>query len=39
MKKHLTQSEFEAMRRNVILFAVYAAALAVVVFDIVVWRP
>ena len=39
MKKHLTQSEFEAMRRNVIWFAVYAVALAVVVFDVMVWRP
>jgi hypothetical protein len=37
--KRLTQPEFEAMRRNVILFAVYAAALAVVVFDLFVWRP
>jgi hypothetical protein len=37
--KRLTQSDFEAMRRNVILFAVYAAALAVVVFDLFVWRP
>jgi hypothetical protein len=39
MKNPLTQSDFEAIRRNVILFAVYAAALAVVVFDVMVWRP
>jgi hypothetical protein len=37
--KHIYKSDFEAMRRNVIWFAVYAAALAVVVFDVVVWRP
>jgi hypothetical protein len=39
MKNPLTQSDFEAMRRNVILFAVYAAALAVVMLDLFVWRP
>ena len=39
MKNPLTQSDFETMRRNVILFAAYAAALAVVMFDIFVWRP
>jgi len=39
MKNPLTQSDFESIRRNVILFAVYAAALAVVVLDLFVWRP
>jgi hypothetical protein len=37
--KHIYKSDFAAMRRNVILFAVYAAALAVVMFDVFVWRP
>ncbi len=37
--KHIYKSEIQDIRRNVIWFAVYAVALAVVVFDVMVWRP
>ena len=37
--KQIYKSDFAAMRRNVLWFTVYAAALAVVVFDVMVWRP
>ena len=37
--KHIYKSEIQGIRRNVIWFAVYAVALAVVVFDVMVWRP
>jgi hypothetical protein len=37
--KHIYKSDIDAIRRNVLWFVVYAAALAIVMFDLFVWRP
>ena len=36
--KHIHKADIAAMRRNIIWFTVYAFALVVVMFDVLVWR-
>jgi len=37
--KYMTEQQFESMKWNVIWFAVYALGIAVLVLDLLVWRP
>jgi hypothetical protein len=37
--KHIQKSDIDAMKKNIAWFVFYAALLAVVVFDMMVWRP
>ena len=37
--KYMTEQQFKSMKWNVIWFAVYAVGIAVLVLDLLVWRP